>query len=395
MQPYSLENLRKGSEVLINARLQGDGLEAECGLLTRVDGQMPGGKPCYEPTIWVGTYRISQDQKRELVFVGYVLAHMQHKSSEAGRIIGMDGTAHTVKLGKSSKDLMPLLEPLREWTTTASPELPPIILNKHCPLCPFQRLCQAQAEQEDNLSLLDSISTAKMVKKYARKGIFTVNQLSYLYRPRKQRKRSRKSVVSKHDVALQALVMRTGKIFILRMPELSRQPVEIFLDIEGIPDQQMYHLIGLLICNGDNCAYHALWANTLADEEQMWHQFLTIIQERPHTPIYHYGSYEPQASSTLGRRYHRDTASITKRLVNVHASIYGKVYFPLRSNRLKEIGKFLGASWTASDASGLQSLVWRNHWEKTGNMLHRQRLTTYNEEGNCSTPSENLLTSSF
>jgi hypothetical protein len=129
MQPYSLENLRKGSEMLINARLQVDGLEAECGLLTIVDGQLPGGNPCYEPTIWVGTYRISQDQKRELIFVGYVLAHMQHKPSEAGRIIGMDGTAHIVKLGKSSKNLMPLLEPLREWTTTASPELPPIILN--------------------------------------------------------------------------------------------------------------------------------------------------------------------------------------------------------------------------------------------------------------------------
>ena len=96
--------------------------------------------------------------------------------------------------------------------------------------------------------MLDSLSTAKMVKKYERKGIFTVNQLSYLYRPRKQRKRSRKTLAPRHDVALQALVMRTGKIFILKAPELSRQPVEIFLDIEGIPDQHMYYLMGLLIC---------------------------------------------------------------------------------------------------------------------------------------------------
>jgi len=174
--------------------------------------------------------------------------------------------------------------------------------------------------------------------------------------------------------------MRTGKIFILKTPELSRQPVEIFLDIEGIPDQHMYYLMGLLICDGESCAYHALWAATLVDEERMWHQFLTMIQERPHAPIYHYGSYEPKAIATLGRRYHSDTASITTRLVNVNASIYGKVYFPLRSNKLKDIGVFLGASWTASDASGLQSLVWRAHWEKTGSMLYRQRLMTYNEE---------------
>ena len=106
-----------------------------------------------------------------------------------------------------------------------------------------------------------------------------------------------------------------------------------------------------------------------SDEEQMWHQFLAMMQEHPHAPIYHYGSYEPKAIATLGRRYQSEIASITTRLVNVNASIYGRIYFPLRSNRLKDLGAFLGASWTASDASGLQSLVWRDQWEKTGNML--------------------------
>jgi predicted RecB family nuclease len=180
IQPYSLEHLRDGSAVLINARLQGDGLEAECGILTRGERQSTSGTPYYEPTICVGTYSISEDQKRALVFAGYGLAQVQRQSPVAGRIIGMDGTAHTVKLGQSATDLLPLLAPLRVWTGTASPEPPPLILNKHGPLCPFQRVCQAQAEQEDNLSLLDSLSTAKMVKKYERKGIFTVNQLSYL-----------------------------------------------------------------------------------------------------------------------------------------------------------------------------------------------------------------------
>src|SRR5215468_743265 len=38
VQPYSLENLRKGSKMLINAHLQVDGLAADCGALTRVEG---------------------------------------------------------------------------------------------------------------------------------------------------------------------------------------------------------------------------------------------------------------------------------------------------------------------------------------------------------------------
>jgi hypothetical protein len=41
VQPYSLENLRNGSEVLINAQLQVDGLEAECGVLTGVIALFP------------------------------------------------------------------------------------------------------------------------------------------------------------------------------------------------------------------------------------------------------------------------------------------------------------------------------------------------------------------
>jgi hypothetical protein len=35
VQPYSLENLCKGSKVLINAQLQVDGFAANCGVLTR------------------------------------------------------------------------------------------------------------------------------------------------------------------------------------------------------------------------------------------------------------------------------------------------------------------------------------------------------------------------
>src|SRR5215831_12133410 len=184
VQPYSLENLRKGSKVLINAHLQVDGFAADCGVLTRVEGTSTFGKHSYEPTIFVGTHNISKEQQLELSFVGYVLERLQHRSPAAGRIIGMDGKSHTVHLGASAKAFRPLLELLYELITVNSPKPPPIVLNKHCPLCSFQRLCHAQAEQEDNLSLLDGV-TARVMRQYERRGIFTVKQLSYLFKPRK------------------------------------------------------------------------------------------------------------------------------------------------------------------------------------------------------------------
>src|SRR5215813_14130237 len=79
VQPYSVENLHKGSKVLFNAHLQVDGLAADCGVLTRVEGTSTFGKYSYQPTIFVGTYSITKEQQLELSFVGYVLERLQHK----------------------------------------------------------------------------------------------------------------------------------------------------------------------------------------------------------------------------------------------------------------------------------------------------------------------------
>src|SRR5437867_2684290 len=123
----------------------------------------------------------------------------------------MDGTSHSVKLGDSSKALRPLLESLHEWITVDAPKPPPLMLNKHCPLCPFQRLCHAQAEQEDNLSLLSGV-TARVMRQYEKKGIFTVKQLSYLFKPRKRKKGSRKSLPVMHKVELRCCASQPGNI---------------------------------------------------------------------------------------------------------------------------------------------------------------------------------------
>jgi len=69
VHPYSVENLRKGSQVLINAHLQVDRFAADCGVLTRVEGTSTFRKYCYEPSIFVGTHSISKEQQLELSFV--------------------------------------------------------------------------------------------------------------------------------------------------------------------------------------------------------------------------------------------------------------------------------------------------------------------------------------
>jgi hypothetical protein len=56
------------------------------------------------------------------------------------------------------------------------------------------------------------------------------------------------------------------------------------------------------------------------------------------------------------------------------------VYFPIFSNRLKDVGRYLGCTWAEGDASGLQSLVWRARWEQTREPVWKAKLLTYNAE---------------
>jgi len=162
------------------------------------------------------------------------------------------------------------------------------------------------------------------------------------------------------------LAIRTDRIYIQELPTLTRQAVELFLDIESVPDQDFYYLIGLTITRqGETITYHPFWANTIDDEEKTWQAFLSIVNQYPEAPIYHYGSYETRSIAKLAKRYETDVEVLNKRLVNIHKQIYGRVYFPLYSNRLKEIGNFIGATWTHPDASGLQSIVWRYKWADT------------------------------
>jgi predicted RecB family nuclease len=312
--------------------------------------------------------------------VGYVLEWVQKKQPIYGYIVGLDGKLHRVKLENGSKTLIPFLEPLGEWAAEELPEPPSLILNRNCPACQFRDMCREKAIQEDNLSLLDGISTQKAINKYEKKGLFTVKQLSYTFKPRKRRKRAKNPPPVIHKPELQALAIREKKIYLQELPELMRQPVELFLDIEGVPDRQFYYLIGLLVSEKDTTTYYPFWADSPYDEAQIWRDFLEKVSQYPDASIYHYGSFEPRTLSKLCRRYDTDIKDLIDRLVNVNKYIFGKVYFPVYSNRLKEIGAFVGAKWTVSNATGLRSLAWRSRWEDIRDSEHKDMLLSYNRE---------------
>src|SRR5215510_10906585 len=100
-------------------------------------------------------------------------------------------------------------------------------------------------------------------------------------------------------------------------------------------------------------------------KKSIFESLLRIVEAHPAAPIYHYGSYEPTSIIGAAKKYGIALAPIEQRLVNAAAFIFGKIYFPTRSNSLKDVGKYVGAAWSIPDASGLllRSQQYRLHLE--------------------------------
>ena len=212
----------------------------------------------YEPTLVVGTHTVTGEQKLSLGFAGYVLGETRRYRPSAGHIVPLHGGERRFRLAPFYPTIERTLERLRRFDREGNSEVPGLILNEHCSTCPFRRHCLAEAEKEDNLSLLERM-TPKLIQKYQRRGIFTVKQLSYIFKPRKRRKRLT-TVPLTFNVELQALALRTGKTYLDQAPVIPEYPVELYLDIEGIPDQSFEYLIGLAVKETGRVTTHSFWA---------------------------------------------------------------------------------------------------------------------------------------
>ena len=306
-----------GPEIVADADLTVNGLHARCNFLTKVTERSRFGRFSYEPVKVIGTYRASRPDALGLAYQGLVLGEVQGRQPSSGTLVLLGDRPSKVKLVGKYKEAQQIVEALRLWANQPVGDAPSVVLNKHCPSCPFRDACLQQAEREDNLSLLDRM-TAKLMRKYHEKGIFTVRQLSHIYKPRRSRKKAKRKV--RHSLELQALAIRTGKIHVEHLPELTRNPVELFLDLEGTPDRDEYYLAGLLVCRGGAAAYESFWADDAPGEATMWAALVERLAAFPDSPVYHYGSYEKKAFATLAKR-HGSGGGFSDRLVNVASSV--------------------------------------------------------------------------
>jgi predicted RecB family nuclease len=243
IQDYKDGVLKKGFEIIKDSSINLAEFDFQSKLILKNEGKSSLGKFIYEPVVFIGSKQIAKENRLELAYLGFLLEKIQNKFPDKGLIIDKEGGKHRVELTKLKKSLKSIIAEIQSFDQTA----PKLILNRHCSQCSFENICKAQAQKDDNLSLLDRI-TPKQINSLEKKGIFTIKQLSFIYKPRRRNKKVRNPPVL-YKPELQALAIRTDKTYIQRLPTLDRKPSEIFLDIEGLPDDGFFYLFGILILN--------------------------------------------------------------------------------------------------------------------------------------------------
>ena len=142
-----------------------------------------------------------------LTLESLLLSNVQKTQPGIGIVYcGPDHISKTLDLKKYQSQISRIVDEVHDVLNGIM--VPRLILNKHCHACLYEKRCLDQAKRDDNLSLIGL--REKEIRKFNKKGIFTINQLSYTFRPRRRNKRL-KTYTPLHYYALKALAIRESE----------------------------------------------------------------------------------------------------------------------------------------------------------------------------------------
>jgi len=377
--PISTEKIRKvglkdKEGTIYQAVLGQNSVYSNSCILERVRGGSALGTFHYVPVIFSPKEKLSKEDTLEIAYDGFVLETLQSRRPEFGRVVhGDDFKIVRLKIGAQIEKIKNIVAKIKKIDLNNPLKM---ILNRHCQICEFKNACRTKATEKDDLSLLTGIPL-KEIETQNKKGIFTVTQYSYTFRPRKKFKKS-------YPFNLKALAIRENKIHIYGAPQIPTFGVQIYLDVEGDPERDFYYLIGIIIVQNGIERRLAFWAEDKNREAAVFQEFIGCIRNYSEFKLYHYGSYEIKFLQRMRKGLNYEQSQIVDKIlenaINVLSTVYSHVFFPTYSNGLKDIGTYLGFRWASPNASGIQSLIWRKQFETTNDQTIRNKLIEYNLE---------------
>ena len=188
----------------VRAQMDCCSLESEVHALECLPAKGRATHAQFVPVRFAFANKLCSRDKMALAYDAFALSRSLRCEITRGKIIhGDEYIASGVNTAALTKEVRECVEKIASMLSNSSP--PELVLNRHCPECEFQTRCRKLAIEKDDLSLLESL-TEKERKKLHSKGIFTVTQLSYTFRPRKRSRRSANRI--DHCHSLKALAIR-------------------------------------------------------------------------------------------------------------------------------------------------------------------------------------------
>lgn len=174
-------SMAEGVASIANATFAIDGFDLTVDMLEKTRGRSALGLHYYRPLLFAR--RPTVNDKMLLALISHVLGTVQGRIPDYGIIVSGEKRVHQrVKISKFINQTIKMAKALQIQTE------PRLFLNPHCNQCEYRAYCRQKAKEKDDLSLLGGV-TGKEVARQNSKGIFTVTQLSYTFRPRRLRKK--------------------------------------------------------------------------------------------------------------------------------------------------------------------------------------------------------------
>jgi uncharacterized protein len=174
-------------------------------------------------------------------------------------------------------------------------------------------------------------------------------------------------------------LVRSEPVRLKPPPEMPSDPA-IFFDIESVPSEDLYYLMGTLMRAQGHTSFTYDLAEDHAAEPIMWASFLSRI-EAAHGPIYHYGNYERTSVKKLGERYgdERRVERLLDRMIDLEKVLKESAALPLPGYSLKQVAPWIGFSWNTDTQAGDDSMLEYLAWLEDGQRGHLDGILAYNE----------------
>lgn len=169
---------------------------------------------------------------------------------------------------------------------------------------------------------------------------------------------------------------------------------EVFFDIEADPMRGVVYLHGFverdhtLAVTATFIPYFAAGVESFHEEAAFkgaWEYISTRVQD---STIYYYSKYERTEYKKLATKFPSvcsvdDVEAMFANLtmIDLYFDVIKRATeWPLSSQSIKAIAKYLGFHWRDPNPSGAASIEWYNRWIETGDPAIKQRILDYNED---------------